>query len=575
MLSFLIDADLCVACLACVRICPSDAIEVVGEAPLLRVVDESCIRCGECVPACPHQAVKVTGELGRALELAGQGTAALILSPESAAHFYPATPEQVINACYAAGFRVVTRGVIGDELVASEYLRLWEDEPWGTMVRSTDPVVVETVRTQYPELVPYLAPVATPTVAETRYLRARYGAALPVVYAGHVAPPSCPEVDAAVTFSDLEQLLRMRSVSALTQPTFFQRIPEERRRHLSAAGGMPLAMLEESRQAGSRFRIVRGLDALPAIARAVSVDRIELGFVDILSNEGALDHPLSGPKEELYWRRALVASSEPPRSRSPVVDRAFTGSLGATFEIKPRPAPADALAVEAVLAAIGTAPNGKPWNCGACGYGTCLQFARSAVSGRASLKQCPPHEERRANEAVRAAAVDVLTGLATYRVLQERLQYEIERSKRSDEAFAVLFIDLDSFKLVNDRYGHEAGNDILRAVAAEIRAAVRASDVAARYGGDEFVVILTRTDLPGATRVAEALRAGIEGVGRRLGYPAGMVTVSIGVAEFDPHRPADGDLLVAADRALYRAKMAGRNLIAEAQRLRQHEVTRT
>jgi len=228
-----------------------------------------------------------------------------------------------------------------------------------------------------------------------------------------------------------------------------------------------------------------------------------------------------------------------------------------------------------VLAAIGTASNGKPWNCGACGYGTCLQFAKSAVSGRASLKQCPPHEERRANEAVRAAAVDVLTGLATYRVLQERLQYEIERSKRSDEAFAVLFIDLDSFKLVNDRYGHEAGNDILRAVAAEIRAAVRASDVAARYGGDEFVVILTRTDLPGATRVAEALRAGIEGVGRRLGYPAGLVTVSIGVAEFDPHRPADGDLLVAADRALYRAKMAGRNLIAEAQRLRQHEVTRT
>ena len=96
--------------------------------------------------------------------------------------------------------------------------------------------------------------------------------------------------------------------------------------------------------------------------------------------------------------------------------------------------------------------------------------------------------------------MDVLTGLATYRVLHDRLSHEIERSKRSDEGFAVLFIDLDRFKLVNDRYGHEAGNDILRAVAAEIRSAVRASDVAARYGGDEFVVILTRTDLQGARR---------------------------------------------------------------------------
>ena len=94
--------------------------------------------------------------------------------------------------------------------------------------------------------------------------------------------------------------------------------------------------------------------------------------------------------------------------------------------------------------------------------------------------------------------MDTLTGLATYRVLRDRLAFEVERSKRSNEGFAVLFLDLDRFKEVNDQYGHEAGNEILRAVAAEIRKAVRASDVAARYGGDEFVVILTRTDLQGA-----------------------------------------------------------------------------
>jgi diguanylate cyclase (GGDEF)-like protein len=517
----------------------------------------------------------VSGELGKALTLAAQGSAALILSPESAAYFYPATPEQVVNACYAAGFRVVTRGVIGDELVAAEYLRLWEEELWGTLIRSSDPVVVETIRRQYPELVPYLAPVTTPMVAEARYLRARYGDALPVVFAGYVSPSASEGVDAGLTFEDLEQVLKLRNVAVLSQATFFQRIPEERRRHLSAAGGMPLAMLEEARHSSHRFKTLRGLDALPALARAVGVDRIELGFVDILSTERALAHPLSGPPEELYWRRALVASTEPPRSRLPVVDRGVMPDVGATFAIEPQPGPADPRAVEAVLEVIGTGPNGKPWDCGACGFATCRRFAEAEVMGRATLRLCPPYQERRADDAVREAAVDRLTGLATYRVLQERLQYEIERSKRSDDHFAVLFLDLDSFKVVNDRFGHQAGNDILRGVAAEIRAAVRASDVAARYGGDEFVVILTRTDLPGATRVAEALRAGIEGVGRRLGYPAGMVTVSVGVAEFDPHRPADGDLLVAADRALYRAKAAGRNLIAEAETPRQHEVIRT
>ena len=562
-MNFVIDAELCVACLACVRVCPTDAIAVAGDEPLLlQVVDEACIRCGQCLPACPHGAVKVNGEIGRALAIAARGDGVLILSPESVTHFYPATPEQLINACYEAGFRAVTRGVIGDELVAAEYLKLWEEEPWGTLIRSTDPVVVETVRAQYPELLPYLAPVTLPAVAEARYLRAQHEPGLRIAYAGICPPVNSPDLDAAITYGDLDQLFRIRGVDVLSQPTFFQRVPEERRRHLSAAGGLPLALLEEARYSSRRFRKIRGLDALPAVARAVSVDRLDLGFVDILSTEGPLDHPLSGPQEELYWRRELLASTEPPRSRQPVVDGAVVASIGATFAIKPRRVVPDPEAVAAILEQIGRGPNGRPWDCRACGFHTCQGFAEAAALGRASMRQCTPYQERRADEAQRAAAVDTMTGLSTYRVLRDRLAFEVERGKRSSEGFAVLFLDLDRFKEVNDQFGHEAGNDILRAVAGEIRNAVRASDVAARYGGDEFVVILTRTDLQGGARVAEALRAGIEGVGRRLGYPAGLITVSIGLAEFDPREPSEGDLLVSADRALYRAKAAGRNAVA-------------
>jgi diguanylate cyclase (GGDEF)-like protein len=562
-LNFVIDAEQCVACLACVRVCPTDAIAVAGDEPLsLQVVDEACIRCGQCLPACPHGAVKVSGEIGKALAIASQGDGILILSPESVAHFYPATPEQLINACYSAGFRAVTRGVIGDELVAAEYLKLWEEEPWGTMIRSTDPVVVETVRGQYPELVPYLAPVTMPPVAEARYLRAQYGHGLKVVYAGICPPMASTDLDAGITFGDLEQIFRIRNVSVPAMPVFFERVPEEKRRHLSAAGGLPLALLEEARYSSRRFRKIRGLDALRAVARAVTVDRLDLGFVDILSTEGALDHPLSGPREELYWRRELLAAVESPRSRFPVVDSAVVASVGATFAIKARRIPPDPEVVAGILEQIGRGPNGRPWDCRACGFETCAGFAEAAAVGRASMRQCAPYQERRAEEAHRAAAVDTMTGLSTYRVLRDRLAFEVERSKRSQESFAVLFLDLDRFKEVNDQYGHEAGNEILKAVAGEIRNAVRASDVAARYGGDEFVVILTRTDLQGGARVAEALRAGIEGVGRRLGYPAGLVTVSIGLAEFEPRQPSESDLLVSADRALYRAKAAGRNAVA-------------
>ena len=561
-MNFVIDAELCVSCLACVRICPTEAIAVAVEEPrLVEIEDASCIRCGQCLPACPHHAIKVNGEIGRALAIASEGDGVLILSPESVAHFYPATPEQVINACYEAGFRAVTRGVIGDELVAAEYLKLWEEEPWGTLIRSTDPVVVETVRHQYPELVPYLAPIAIPPVAEARYLRAQYGAGLKIAYAGVCPPVSTSELDAAITFGDLDQIFRIRGVNVLTQPIFFERVPEERRRHLSTAGGLPVALLEQARWTNRRFRKLRGLETLKAVARAVAVDRIDLGFVDILANEGSLDHPLSGPREELFWRRELLASTEPPRSQSPVVDVSLVASIGATFVIRERKVRAEPDAIDAILKQIGTGPNGRPWDCRACGFETCHRFAEAAAVGKASLRQCAPYQEKRAEEAQRAAAVDSLTGLSTYRVLRDRLAFEIERSKRSNEGFAVLFMDLDRFKAVNDSYGHEVGNEILKSVAEEIRHAVRASDVAARYGGDEFVVILTRTDLQGAMRVAEALRAGIEAIGQRMGYPAGLITVSIGLSDFSGGQP-EGDLLVAADRALYRAKAAGRNAVA-------------
>jgi diguanylate cyclase (GGDEF)-like protein len=560
-LNFVIDAELCVSCLACVRVCPTDAIAVsVDEQMLPQIDNETCIRSGQCLAVCPHNAIKVEGEIGRALAIASAGDGVLILSPESVAHFYPATPEQVINACYAAGFRAVTRGVIGDELVAAEYLKLWQEEPWGTLIRSTDPVVVETVRYKFPELVPYLAPVTLPAVAEARYLRAQYGPGLKIAYAGVCPPVTSTELDAAITFSDLDQIFRIRGANVLSQPIFFERVPQERRRHLSAAGGLPLALLEES-NSSRRFRKLRGLDALQAVARAVAVDRLDLGFVDILSTEGSLDHPLSGPREELFWRRELLASTEPPRSRDPVVDTAVVASVGATFSIRERAGRADPAAVQSILDQIGLSPNGLPWDCRACGFQTCGRFAEAAALGRASLRQCTPYQERRAEEAQRQAAVDSLTGLSTYRVLRDRLAFEIERCKRSSESFAVLFMDLDRFKDVNDSYGHEAGNEILKAVAEAIRHVVRASDVAARYGGDEFVVILTRTELQGGMRVAEALRAGIEEIGRRLGYPAGTITVSIGLSEFDSRAP-EGDLLVAADRALYRAKAAGRNAVA-------------
>jgi diguanylate cyclase (GGDEF)-like protein len=258
----------------------------------------------------------------------------------------------------------------------------------------------------------------------------------------------------------------------------------------------------------------------------------------------------------------LVQQYEPMRSHTPVVPDDVPVNLGNAFSLTLYRRQADPVAVKAILDAIGTGPNGKPWDCRACGYQTCHRFAQAAALSRASLRQCVPWISARAEDASRDASTDALTGLASYRALQARLTHETDRSKRSGDQFTVLFLDLDRLKDLNDRYGHERGNAVLRAVAEEIRRTIRTTDLAARYGGDEFVVLLTNTDRAGALRVADAVRERIEQAGRRLGFLAGQITVSIGVAEFDPAAPGEGPLLEQADRALYLAKSAGRNAVA-------------
>jgi len=545
-------------------VCPSDAVAV--EDQKVWIVDEACTRVGLCLPACPHEAIIAVGDATRALEFALARNAILILAVESAAYFYPATPEQVVNACYAAGFATVHRGVLGDELVAKEYLDLWAEEEWGsggTVIRSTCPVIVETIRNQYPELIPYLAPVATPIEAEARYLKAMYGEDTPVAYAGVCLTEGGGDVDAAITLAELEGIFRKRGIRAQDQPLYFSRIPEERRRFWSTAGGLPLDLLKEERQSSRRFRKFRGLSQLEGIARAVAVDRIELGFVDILPCEGCLDHPLLGPKEELFRRREIVGATEPPRATAPVLREGVRIQVGAAFTVEVNDTGPSVEAVEEVLDQIGLAPNGRPWDSGSCGYATCREFAVAAALGRTSLKSCPRYLERQATLAQQQAAIDALTGLASFRVLRDRLANEVARCHRTGDRFAVLFLDLDNFKQVNDRFGHEAGNAVLKETARQCGAHIRLTDLAGRYGGDEFVVVLVGTGEEGARVVGEKVRSAVQETGKQMGYPEGLVTASIGIAEYHggSEKP-DEDVLVAADRALYRAKAAGRNQVA-------------
>lgn len=159
---------------------------------------------------------------------------------------------------------------------------------------------------------------------------------------------------------------------------------------------------------------------------------------------------------------------------------------------------------------------------------------------------------------------DGLTELPNRRGFQQALDTELVRAARLNDTVGLIFADLDDFKQVNDRHGHLAGDDVLRTFADVFRETVREIDVAARHGGEEFAVVLPRTDLAGAELVAERLRAAMEDrtVPGHKGIPF-TVTASFGVASY-PEAESEGALLAAADEALYAAKRAGKNCVCVA-----------
>lgn len=160
---------------------------------------------------------------------------------------------------------------------------------------------------------------------------------------------------------------------------------------------------------------------------------------------------------------------------------------------------------------------------------------------------------------------DGLTGLRNRRYVDEILRLDFLRAQRFGGPLSVIMADIDHFKPVNDVHGHAAGDAVLRAVAERFRARLRESDVAGRYGGEEFLFVLNGSGLEGALVAAERWRMDVESSPFDAGADLGLsVTVSMGVASFGPGMRSAQDLVRAADEALYRAKEGGRNQVAVA-----------
>ncbi|HEX5451007.1 MAG TPA: GGDEF domain-containing protein [Candidatus Limnocylindrales bacterium] len=172
-------------------------------------------------------------------------------------------------------------------------------------------------------------------------------------------------------------------------------------------------------------------------------------------------------------------------------------------------------------------------------------------------------EQRRSRDAVlRLSAVDALTGLYNRTFFFVALEREIARSERSGRGFCLIMLDLDELKAINDRDGHHAGDAVLRSVAETVKSGTRRIDVAARYGGDEFVALLPETDPTGGWVLAEKIRLGV--AEQDMPGIDAQPTVSVGVVSYPTDGRTADALMLSADRAMYASKRSGKNRVARA-----------
>jgi len=161
------------------------------------------------------------------------------------------------------------------------------------------------------------------------------------------------------------------------------------------------------------------------------------------------------------------------------------------------------------------------------------------------------------------ALTDELTRLYNFRFLKTALRREMERAARYGQVFSIIMIDVDHLKQYNDTYGHLGGSELLRQLARILSASSRAIDLVAKYGGDEFLVILPQTRMEGAMAMADRIRAAVAETAFPHAKP-GDLTVSVGVASFPQHGDTIESLVGAADSALFRAKRVSRNVVVAA-----------
>ena len=424
----------CRVCYTCVRECPAKAIRIRdGQA---EVIPERCIGCGNCVKVC-SQGAKTwldTTDRVRAL-LKSDAPVAAILAPSFPVEFSKCDYRRVVGTLRVLGFQRVCEVAFGADLVAARYKKLLDEHPGTSYIATTCPAVVGYVERYHPDLVPALAPIVSPMVAEARALRRVYGDDLKVVFVGpciakkgeeSTSDKAHREIDAAITFQELRDLVKEAGIKS-ERSTLSDFDPP----HAGLGALFPVsrgilqtANIPENLIDGEVV-VADGRHAFVEAIREFESGDLQVRLLETLSCTGCIMGPGTTSQAPLFRRRAWV--SQYVRNRlehlemgpsNPVSSPEFYNDLDLSrsfFSWDQRiPVPGER-AIRGVLERLGKPTATFELNCGACGYDTCREHAIAILKGLAESEMCLPYSIERLRDTVSELAVSN-EELATTRV---------------------------------------------------------------------------------------------------------------------------------------------------------------
>jgi diguanylate cyclase (GGDEF)-like protein len=567
----------CKACNKCIAVCPVDAANQVYRAydreRKVAVGERYCISCGACIKACDHGARDYRDDTERFFEdLAAGETIHLVAAPAAQVNF----PQlfRLFGWLKSLGVGNIYDVSLGADIATWAYLQAKKALHLDSMIAQPCPSIVNYCERYLPELLPSLAPIQSPLICLAIYLRqvehleGKIAFLSPcIAKADEIEDPNTgQQVAYNVTFDKLKQKLLAENIAIDQFPEVGFAGKNSGIGHVySRPGG-----LSETVRLTNKDMWIRQLDSvrvsypyLREYHNRQKEHKTVPELVEILNCRGGCNF---GTGTDHCTALDDVDYKINARKRDKIAEQVTEKDEGTIYAIEQYFAETlawqdfrreytnrkiengffeDEDLEEIYIHLRKYTPESREINCHACGYGSCKRFAQAVKLGINVVENCISYERS-------GLLHDTLTPLLNHAGLEDALEQFLWKYQINElENVCVLMMDVDDFKQVNDSFGHDVGDEALRAVAQSILEHISRKDAAGRWGGDEFMIILSNTDFERAKEIAESIR---ESVRKSNVLPGGAIfTSSIGIAEA---KKDDTPLTIfqRGDRALYNAK---------------------